>query len=52
MHHVQKSMLLFQTDVENAREELEFTAHKNSELEKIINIEREKNKDIEGKLKV
>eukprot|EP00794_Sanderia_malayensis_P018958 gene18958-20864_t len=42
---------LLQTDLENAREELEFTTHKNSELEKIVSIERDKNKDLEGKLK-
>ena len=41
-----------QSDLETCREELEFTNHKNRELEKIISVEREKVKDLDGKLKV
>ena len=47
-------MLLFslQSDLDNCREELEFTNHKNSELEKIVTVERENVKSLDGKLKV
>lgn len=43
---------LSQSDLENCREELEFTNHKNVELEKIISVEREKVRELDGKLKV
>jgi len=40
-----------QSDLDNCREELEFTNHKNSELEKIVTVERENVKGLDGKLK-
>ncbi|XP_065064430.1 kinesin-like protein KIF15 isoform X2 [Rhopilema esculentum] len=40
-----------QSDLETCREELQFTNHKNRELEIIVSVEREKVKNLDGKLK-
>lgn len=42
----------FQADFEQCKEELEFSQHKNCELEEIVAIERKKVKEGEEKLQV